>query len=99
MAMLKLLAPLAVVALIAVGARADDKDKPKDAPKKGGLGVMAAQSEDEKGIKITEVNAGSAAEKAGLKADDVVLKMDGKEVGNLMDFVGAVRGHKPGDKI
>lgn len=100
MATLKLLAPLALIALFAVGVCADDKkDKPKDEPKPGGLGVMLGHEEGEKGFKITSVNGGSAAEKAGIKADDIVLKLDGKEVGEVGDFVMAIRAHKPGDKI
>ena len=33
---------------------------------------------------------------AGLKADDIILKADGKKVEGLSDFVTAVRDTKPG---
>jgi len=99
MAAVKVLTPLALVLLIAVGVRADDKKKEdKDKPAKAGyLGIMI--DADDGKIRIKEVVAGAPAEKGGLKADDVVLKLDGKEINDLQAFVEAVRGHKPGDKI
>jgi serine protease Do len=73
--------------------RADD-EKPM-----GYMGVMLDQAQDGKGIIITGVNQGSPADKAGLKPDDVILKLDGKEVGDLQDFVKHVKSSKPGDKL
>ena len=48
---------------------------------------------------ISQVVAGSAADKAGIQIGDVVLSMDGVPIKNfdgLTDFVG---GHAPGDRI
>src|ERR1700685_713760 len=92
-AAVRLLAPLAAVILIASGVRADDPPKPN-----GSIGIRVAKDET-KGINIQEVIAGSPAEKAGLKTGDVVLKLDGKEVGDLTDFIKDVTSHKPDDKI
>jgi serine protease Do len=39
-----------------------------------------------KDLKISKVEAGSAADKAGLKADDVVLSVNGKKVGTLQEW-------------
>jgi S1-C subfamily serine protease len=99
MAALKVLTPLALLALFAAGARADDKPKPQDKPAKSGfLGIRIAVTDDEH-IKIMEVIPGAPADKGGLKAEDIVIKMDGKDVKGLEAFREAVLAHKPGDKI
>ncbi len=97
MAAVKMLTGLAVVVLFAVGVRADDKKKDDKPAKAGYLGIMI-DAEDGK-IRIKDVVAGAPADKGGLKADDVVIKLDGKEVKDVQDFVSSVRAHKPGDKI
>ncbi len=101
MAAIKLLTPLALLVVFAAGVRADDKDKdkPKDKEAKPGyIGIMIGQNDDGK-ITIQDVVSGAPADKGGLKANDVVLKIDGKEIADIEGFVKAVRGHKPGDKI
>ena len=39
------------------------------------------------------------AAKAGLKAGDILIEFDGKEIGNLYDFTYALREAKPGDEV
>jgi serine protease Do len=46
---------------------------------------------DGTGVLIREVRAGAAAEKAGLKAGDVIVKVDGKPVHTLADLRGQLR--------
>jgi serine protease Do len=46
---------------------------------------------DGTGVLIREVRAGAAAEKAGLKAGDVIVKVDGKSVHTLADLRGQLR--------
>src|SRR5271169_4817885 len=46
---------------------------------------------DGTGVLIREVRAGAAAEKAGLKAGDVIEKVDGKPVHTLADLRGQLR--------
>jgi len=48
------------------------------------LGINAAESHGR--IFITKITSGSPAEKAGMKPNDIVLMVDGKEVGGLSDF-------------
>ena len=43
-----------------------------------------------KGVQITKVNFGSPASNAGIRVGDIVTKVDGKEVTNSTQFVGAV---------
>jgi serine protease Do len=45
-----------------------------------------------KGVLVREVLVGSAAEKAGLKAGDVIVAVDGKEVGNVRELRRALAG-------
>jgi serine protease Do len=51
------------------------------------------------GALIAEVVPGSAAEKAGLKAGDVVLKFNGKPVGASGELAAMVGQSSPGDKV
>jgi serine protease Do len=61
------------------------------------LGVVT-ESEDE-GLKITDITEGSGADKAGLKEDDIITKVDDKKVDDPDDLTKLIRSHKPGDKV
>ena len=63
----------------------------------GYLGVMSA--DDPNGVKLTEITANSPALKAGLKANDIVTKIEGKPVKNGEEFGATLRAKKPGDKV
>lgn len=54
---------------------------------------------DEKGARVTDVTDESAAEKIGLKEDDIITKIDDKEIKNPDDLSAAISKHKPGDKV
>lgn len=49
------------------------------------LGLKIQDTEDEKGAKVLEVEAGSAAEKAGLQKDDIITSINGEEIKNVDD--------------
>lgn len=49
--------------------------------------------------RILRVVPDSPADKAGLQADDIVEKLDGKKIGDFEDFVAAVRKKKIGDEV
>ena len=51
------------------------------------------------GALIANVLPGSAAEKAGLQAGDVVMDVDGKTINNAADLPVIVGGHKPKDSL
>jgi putative serine protease PepD len=51
------------------------------------------------GAGVQGVNAGSAAEKAGLKKGDVITKVDGQVITGSEALVATVRGHRPGDTV
>ncbi len=53
----------------------------------------------DKGALVRQVTSGSPADKAGIKVDDVIVKIDGKSVTSPQDVVGIVRAKSPGNKI
>lgn len=69
-------------------------------PNRGYLGVFPADEQDEKGnpigAKLTEVVPGGAGAKAGLKADDVIVEMNGKLITNqaaMREFLETLRAN------
>jgi serine protease Do len=55
------------------------------------LGLSIQDAEDGKGVKVLDVEDGSNAAKAGIKEDDVITEVDGKEVKGTDDVTRAVR--------
>lgn len=54
---------------------------------------------DLKGVYIADVVADGAADKAGVKKDDVILKIDGEEVNSSSKLQEKVGKYRPGDKV
>ncbi|OQP47043.1 hypothetical protein A4H97_05870 [Niastella yeongjuensis] len=65
------------------------------------LGIKAQDTENGKGVKVLDVDNESAAEKAGIKKDDVITEFDGKKVGTTEDLLTASREarEKPAVKV
>ena len=55
--------------------------------------------EDDKGVLIVTVVEDSAAEKAGIEPDDVVVEFEGEPATSVNDFRNRVAMHKPGSKV
>jgi hypothetical protein len=51
------------------------------------------------GVLLEAVLEGSPAEKAGIKGGDVLIQLGDSRIMALEDFEGALRKHKPGDKV
>lgn len=51
------------------------------------------------GFYISEITEGSGAEKAGLKKDDIIIKMDQVEISTYADLTGYIRTKRPGDVV
>jgi len=51
------------------------------------------------GAFITSVSSGSPADKVGLRAGDVITKMDGENISTAEDFISVLGSHKIGDQI
>ncbi|GAB1430399.1 hypothetical protein MASR2M18_12320 [Ignavibacteria bacterium] len=62
------------------------------------LGVIPDYSDHPKGLKITGVREGGTAEKAGLKADDIIVKLGATTIKNIYDYTAALGAFKAGDK-
>jgi hypothetical protein len=63
------------------------------------FGSVPDFDEPPKGVRFADVRDGTPAAKAGLKAGDILIEFDDKEIGNLYDFTYALRAHKPGDTV
>ena len=61
------------------------------------LGVVT--EEDDKGAKITSVSNNSAAEKAGLKEGDVIIRVDETKIEDHDQLSKTITKHKPDDKV
>jgi serine protease Do len=61
------------------------------------LGVSTDQAD--KGAEIESVTEESAAEKAGLKKGDIIIKIDDTKIESPDDLTDAIQDHKPGDKV
>lgn len=59
-----------------------------------GLGLKEAR-----GALVTEAQAGSPAAKAGLKAGDAIVSVNGKPVRNSRDLARTIAGYEPGSKV
>jgi aminopeptidase YwaD len=63
------------------------------------LGVVPDFAEDTPGLRITGTRPNSAAEKAGLKGGDIIVKFGPDDVKNIYDFTHDLGKYKPGDKV
>jgi serine protease Do len=63
------------------------------------LGVTSNRTESEEGARITEVAKGSAAEKAGLKTGDLIIRLDEMKIDGPESLSEAVHKYKPEDKV
>ena len=70
---------------------------------KGGYGPYFGSipdfNEPPKGMRFADVREGSPAAQGGLKAGDIMIEFDGKQIGNIYDFTYALQEHKPGDQV
>ena len=51
------------------------------------------------GVRLATVTPGGAADRAGLRTDDVVTAVDGHPVRETEDLIVAIRNHRPGDVV
>jgi len=53
----------------------------------------------DEGAYVQDVTSGTPAARAGIKAGDVVVAVDGKRIASAASLGGAIREHKPGDEV
>jgi putative serine protease PepD len=63
------------------------------------FGVQVRDSRSPLGAGLAQVLPGTPAAKAGLKAGDVVVKLDGKTIESANDISSVIDGKKPGDTM
>lgn len=63
------------------------------------LGTVPDMSENPGGVRLTGVRAGSPAEKAGLKGNDIIVRIGEMAVPDLQAMTNALREHQPGDVV
>ena len=72
---------------------------PNSATRKASLGSVPDMAFAGPGVRFDDVVAGSAAEKAGLKKGDVLVKFDGRAVADLRGYSELLKTKNPGDKV
>lgn len=55
------------------------------------LSVLPDYSYEGKGLRLTNVKENGAAQRAGLKANDVIVSLGGKKIENIQDYMNALR--------
>jgi hypothetical protein len=63
------------------------------------LGSVPDFSPVDRGVKLSGVSPGSPADKAGVRAGDVIVGMGTLDVADLQGLTDALRAHKPGDTV
>lgn len=75
----------------------------KDNQRMGGwkvyVGTIPDYAYSGQGLKITGVNEGSPAKKAGLQGGDIITKFGAKQINNIYDYVYALQELVPGDIV
>ena len=63
------------------------------------LGTIPDMTPHDKGLRLTGVREGSPADQGGLRAGDVVVEIDGKDIGDIYAYAYALQAKKPGDEV
>jgi serine protease Do len=70
------------------------------ASRAAGDAYLGVEADPDEGVcKITLVVAGSPAEKAGVKVNDIVTRFDGQAIAGISDLGDQIRHKKPGDRV
>jgi len=62
------------------------------------LGIMPDYTYEEEGVRIDGISEGKTADKAGLKAGDVIIKLGSNPVKSMQSYMEALSKFKEGDK-
>jgi hypothetical protein len=63
------------------------------------LGTVPDMAGAPGGVRLVGVRTGSPAEKAGLRGDDIITRIGGRETPDLQAMTDALRSHHPGDTV
>jgi serine protease Do len=63
------------------------------------LGLSTSASSTGRGVVVAEATAGGPAQRAGLRAGDVVVRVDGEAIAEPDDVAKAIADNQPGDRV
>ena len=63
------------------------------------LGTVPDMTGSPGGVRLVGVRAGSPAEKAGLRGDDIITRIGTTDTPDLQAMTDALRSHKPGETV
>jgi Peptidase family M28/PDZ domain len=63
------------------------------------LGTIPDMTDNPGGVRLLGVRAGSPAEQAGLRGDDIITRIGNMEIPDLQAMTNALRSHAPGDTV
>jgi Peptidase family M28/PDZ domain/PA domain len=63
------------------------------------FGSIPDFAQEQTGYALSGVSKGGPAERAGMKAGDIIIQFGESQIGNLEDFDSALRKYKAGDKV
>ena len=86
------------VGVVSVATRSMPKERTFPTARSGYLGIRMQDSESG-GVRIEAVDAKTPAEKAGIKAGDVIVGLDDEEIKNREQLAERLAGRKPGDEV
>lgn len=66
---------------------------------KARLGVLTDPQQSKDGAYVREVQAGSPAQAAGLKAGDMITAVDGSAIGSAQELIEVIGAHAPDDTV
>jgi putative serine protease PepD len=64
-----------------------------------GVSVQSSATSNTAGVRLSAVNSGGAAQKAGLKVGDIVTAVAHTRVTTADSLIAAIRSHAPGEKV
>jgi hypothetical protein len=85
--------------LAAKGGNEDPTDTTRRSFSGPRLGIMPGYGEDVQGAVVSGVSPGGAAEKGGLKTDDVIVELAGKPVTSVEGYTAVLRTLTPGAEV
>ncbi len=68
-------------------------------PRKPKLGLQIQDVETGNGVKVLDIDDDTPAAKSGLKKDDIIIEVNGKEIKNVDDLRDKVKDVKEGDAV
>lgn len=63
------------------------------------LGIMPEYSADTPGVPVGGLRPGGPAAKAGIRVGDVVIRLGGKSIRNIEEYMAALADRKPGETV